>query len=391
MPLTRMSGIVARLAKQDYEVDVPLDSRQDEIGEMNQAIHIFRANGLERDRLDAERSADQHTKDLILQMMHRLQACQAQDELAEVVARFAPQIFPELAGQLYLLNESRTMLGEAASWLDPLHSERSFPPQACWGLRRGRPHVSNRDRVDIACQHVQEGEAQGLCVPLTALGDTVGLIYFEAKTGQEPAAQSARLYVELIAENIGLAVANLQLRDKLTNLAVRDALTGLLNRRSLDEALGRQMRGHPDAPFACLMIDIDHFKRFNDEFGHDAGDLVMQHVAQILMDTVGNGGNAYRFGGEEFTILLPGTDEAGALDCAERLREKIRATSLSHAGRILGSVTVSIGVADAPEGGPLGSLISRADAALLEAKAQGRDRSVASSRSQKKVDLIANG
>ncbi|HEV7305418.1 sensor domain-containing diguanylate cyclase [Ensifer sp.] len=377
MPLSRMSGIVTRLAEQDYAVEVPLDRRRDEIGEMNQAIHIFRENGLERDRLDAERRLDQQTKDLILQMMHRLQACQSQDELAEVVARFAPQIFPNLAGHLYVLNDSRTLLTQIGTWLEPEHSATSFPSSACWGLRRGRPHVSNRGQSDIACQHLDDHGVVGLCVPLTAQGDTIGLLYFEESAKEQFAVEASRLYLELIAENIGLAVANLQLREKLTNLAVRDALTGLLNRRCLDEALNRQLRA--GTPLACLMFDIDHFKRFNDEFGHDAGDVVMQYVAQIIVDTVGAAGHAYRFGGEEFTVLLPEAGEAAAYELAERLRTKIGTTPLSHRGRILGSVSVSVGIAAAPDGGPASTLLTRADAALLEAKKQGRNRSVLAS------------
>lgn len=376
MPLTRMTGIVTRLARQDYAVEVPLDRRRDEIGEMNQAIHIFRENGLERDRLDAERRADQLTKDLILQMMHRLQACQTQGELADVVSRFAPQIFPDLAGQLYVLNDSRTMLNQIGSWLDPRLSAISFQTNACWGLRRGRPHLSNHGQGDIPCQHLGESDIAGLCVPLTAQGDTIGLIYFEERPGHEMAAEGSRLYLELIAENIGLAVANLQLRDRLTNLAVRDALTGLLNRRCLDETLSRQGRDHTGQPLACLMMDIDRFKRFNDEFGHDAGDMVMQYVAQIMLDTVGEAGTCYRFGGEEFTILLPDAAETAAFELAERLRQKIAVTSLSHGGRILGLVSVSIGVAGSPVEGPVSTLLTRADAALLEAKAGGRNQTV---------------
>ncbi|MEI9927286.1 MAG: diguanylate cyclase [Sphingomonas sp.] len=382
IPLARMTGIVARLARQDYAVDVPNDRRRDEIGDMNQAIRVFRTNGMERDRLDAERMADQRVKDSILAMMHRLQACASEAELAEVVACFAPQIFPDLAGHLYVLDDARTTLSPAASWLDPADPGAAFAPAACWGLRRGRPHVSNRDHSDIACPHLGERSVPSLCVPLSAQGEAVGLLYFEERAvadGADQVGGTPRLYLALMAENIGLALANLRLRERLTSLAIRDALTGLLNRRSLDEALNRQARLAAE-PLACLMIDIDHFKRFNDHFGHDAGDAVMQHVAQVLRDTIadcGTGGTAYRFGGEEFTVLLPGRDEAGAGDCAERIRARVANTPLSHRGRILGHITVSIGVAASPGDGPVATLVSRADAALLQAKADGRDRVIA--------------
>ncbi|MDE1994289.1 MAG: diguanylate cyclase [Rhizobiaceae bacterium] len=379
LPLMRMTGIVNRLAKQDYEVEVPLDSRRDEIGEMNEAIHIFRENGIERERLDAERRRDQQTKDLILQMMHRLQACAAQYELAEVVALFAPQIFPNFAGNLYVMNESRTMLTRVSTWLDPVRPERVFPANACWGLRRGRPHVSDASHNDIPCQHLDDQEVAGLCVPLTAQGDAIGLLYLEERPQSQAASETSRLYLELIAENIGLAVANLQLRDKLTNLAVRDALTGLFNRRSLDEALNRYARDEAHQPIVCMMIDIDHFKRFNDEHGHDAGDEVMRYVAQILVDTVSTAGTAYRFGGEEFTVLLHEATEEEGFQLAEQIRSRVLATPLAHRGRVLGAVSISVGVASSPLAGSIATLLSRADAALLEAKAAGRNRTVSAS------------
>ncbi|WP_117194021.1 diguanylate cyclase [Rhizobium terrae] len=380
VPLVRMTGIVGRLAKQDYTVDVPADPRRDEIGEMNDAIQIFRANGIERERLDAERRADQRTKDLILQMMHRLQACQNQQELADVVARFAPEIFPDIAGGLYLLDESRGLLTRAGVWLEPQHSGCVFEASACWGLRRGRPHASGSVDADVPCQHLDGSEASALCVPLTAQGDAIGLLYLEERGGTALRLETSRLYLELIAENVGLAIANLQLRDKLTDLAIRDPLTGLFNRRFLDETLRRYARDQGGEPHACLMIDIDHFKRFNDDFGHDAGDMVMQYVGQVLRDTVGQAGGAFRFGGEEFTVLLPGFSEAEALRLAEDLREKIRAAILSHSGRIIGAVSISLGVAASPLEGAVETLLTRADAALLKAKQEGRNRSVAASR-----------
>jgi diguanylate cyclase (GGDEF)-like protein len=310
-------------------------------------------------------------------MMHRLQACQTQAELAEVVSLFAPQIFPQLAGQLFVMNESRTALSSFGAWLEPHHSETSFPASACWAIRRGRPHISDPIQSDISCQHLHGLDVTGFCVPLTAQGDMIGLLYFEEREETDgKLAEASRLYLELIAENIGLAVANLQLRDRLTHLAVRDALTGLLNRRSLDDALARHSRSADGDAMACMMIDIDHFKRFNDEFGHDAGDEVMRYVAQIITDTVGDKGKAYRFGGEEFAVLAPGLDAAAALGLAEKIRTAVMEAPLAYRGRILGSVTASLGVAAAPRSYSGQALLVLADKALLEAKARGRNLAV---------------
>ncbi|WP_144223258.1 diguanylate cyclase [Mesorhizobium amorphae] len=386
-PLMQMTGIVSRLAKQDYTVEVPVERRADEIGEMNDAIEIFRTNLIERERLDAERRADQRTKDMILQMMHRVQACQNQAELAEVVVRFIPEIFPDLAGGLYILNDSKTALTRAGVWLEPQRSEAAFPASACWGLRRGRSHESGTKGSDVPCRHLEASGPTALCMPLTAQGDMIGLIYTEERGENALGSGGARLYLELIAENVGLAIANLQLREELIELAVRDPLTGLFNRRFLDETLQQHGQNRGGEQIACLMVDIDHFKRFNDEFGHDAGDLVMQYVGQILRETVGPAGTAYRFGGEEFTVLLPGLEEHQAAELADGLRRKIGSATLSHSGRVLGTVSTSIGVAASPQDGSIETLVTRADAALLKAKAAGRNRTMVASQIQNSAPL----
>lgn len=373
VPLSKMSGIVMRLARQDFEVEVPDARRRDEIGDMTTAIQVFRENGLARDRLEAERAADQRIKDSLLQMMHRLQACENRAELAEVVTTFAPLTFPDLAGQLYIYEDDRNALSLAGRWLEPTGSLDSFAPTACWALRRGRPHMTHGEKLDVACLHVVDPDARTLCVPLTAQGDTIGLLYFEGRHDVAEPEPAARLYLELMSDNIALALANLRLRERLANMAVRDGLTGLFNRRSLDDSLAR----HGDAPLACIMIDIDHFKRFNDEHGHDAGDAVMQHVARLMSEVVGDDGAAYRFGGEEFTILLPNAGRAAAMETAERLRMRVGAMPLAHHGRMLGHITISLGLAVAPDDGPVGNILRCADAALLEAKAGGRDRTIA--------------
>lgn len=371
VPLTRMTGIVTRLARQDFAVEVPADRRRDEIGDMTQAIQVFRENGLERERLEAERRIDQRAKDSILQMTHRLQACQSRQELAEVVACFAPQTFPDLAGRLYILDERRNALTLAASWLEPQGSAGDFSPTSCWGVRRGRTHMNDGHAGEVPCPHAADATSATLCVPLTAQGDTIGMLYFEERAdAEEP---TPRVFLDLMSDNVSLALANQRLRERLAALAERDGLTGLFNRRRLDEIL--KAAGAAE-PLSCLMLDIDHFKRFNDTFGHDAGDAVMQHVAQILSDEVGDLGSAYRFGGEEFTILLPGVDAAAAFEIAERVRQAVGAAPLAHHGKLLGHVTISLGLAASPEDAPVASLLRCADAALLKAKAGGRDRTV---------------
>lgn len=381
LPLIRMSNVVTRLARQDYDVEVLDDGRKDEIGEMNHAIQIFRDNGLERERLDAERRKDQRMKDLMLQMMHRVQACQNQEELSDVVSRFMPQIFPDAAGHLFVLKEQGSILHSLGQWLNPVASELHFSIDDCWALRRGRPHLSEPEGDDVTCHHIHIGTSSNLCIPLTALGDIVGLLYLETDIGNH-ASHADRLYFELLAENVGLAVANLQLRQRLVGMAKRDALTGLLNRRSLDEALNRLIED-PGTSLACLMIDIDHFKRFNDQFGHDAGDAVMQYVARILSEVVGDHGEVFRFGGEEFTVILPGVTETDAEKIAEHLRQSVERAPLSYRGRLLDPVTISLGVSRSPQGGTVSSVLERADRALLTAKKNGRNQWISEETWQK--------
>lgn len=372
-PLLQMSNVVQRLARQDYDVQLLSDGRRDEIGDMNEAIQVFRDNGLERERLDAERRKDQQTKDQILQLMHRLQACRQEGELAPVVSLFASQLFPNLSGHLFVMNAGRTALTAKSSWGTPTVSGVEFAAHECWGIRRGRAHLSDGANNDVRCVHIADQDASSaLCVPLSARGDTVGVLYFEEADGSA-ALLAARTYVELIAENLALAIANLQLRDRLANLAVRDPLTGLLNRRSLDENLADLIQRNDDGPASLMMIDIDHFKRFNDQFGHDAGDFVMGQVAAIIASVAGHGGVAHRYGGEEFAVIFPQHEGAAALEKAEVVRHAIETAPIDYQGQPLGTVTVSIGVASTEDDRPKATLMQRADAALLRAKSSGRN------------------
>ena len=158
---------------------------------------------------------------------------------------------------------------------------------------------------------------------------------------------------------------------------MRDALTGLLNRRSLDEALNNLHRDQSARTVICMMIDIDHFKRFNDEFGHDAGDEVLRHVGQIVADTIGQAGTVYRFGGEELTVIATDLADEEGFALAEKLRTRVFGTPFSYRARIVGPLSISVGIASSPVSGPTTTLINRADGALLKAKLNGRNRTEA--------------
>jgi diguanylate cyclase (GGDEF)-like protein len=377
-PLAHMSDVVTRMADRDFEADLPDDRAADEIGDVTRALRLFRRNSIERERLERERDEDRRIKDLIARMMHRMQGCDVEAELADVVACYTPQIFPDLAGHIFVYDHARGRLASIGRWQEPALSVPDFAPSFCWGLRRGHPHRSNAAGEDICCQHIGDIDGQDcLCVPLMAQGGTVGMLYFEAGDGHGRYTERA-IYLDLMSENIGLALANIQLRATLGALATRDPLTGLSNRRHLDEVLNveRALAESQGTPLACLMIDIDHFKRFNDQFGHDAGDLVMQHVAQVLKSHARERDLPCRYGGEEFAMLLPMRDSAAGAERAEEIRQTIRKVALAYRGRSLPPVTVSIGVAAFPAEADAASLISVADGALLVAKESGRDQVV---------------
>lgn len=164
--------------------------------------------------------------------------------------------------------------------------------------------------------------------------------------------------------------------------AQTDGLTGIANRRAFDEALERAVRRsrRTNEPLSLLLLDLDHFKSLNDTAGHQAGDLVLRHFARVLAQEARRPDDlAARYGGEEFALILPSTDQAGALEVAKRLRDNLAAAKLPHPNGIEGRVTVSIGAVTAVSeaGRDVGSLLSTADARLYEAKKAGRDRAIA--------------
>lgn len=309
-----------------------------------------------------------------------LQSCQTQEEAVAITAELIGDLLPDVGGRCYVCRASQN-LAESSAEFGPqvTASTPLLHPEDCWALRRGQSHVCEAGR-QVRCRHVEPSTAGAgwtLCVPLSAQGTPLGLLYVSGPA--ERPVEEDRAIVEAIAEQLGLAMVNLQLRDTLRQQSLRDPLTGLYNRRYLEESLARELlrcerRG---LPLSVVMVDVDHFKRFNDSHGHAAGDALLTRVGQILQEQLRGEDIACRYGGEEFTLVLPEADREAAARRAEDIRIAISRVSVPHLHETVGAITVSLGVSTFPiHARTPQELLRLADAALYRAKAEGRDRVV---------------
>ena len=183
--------------------------------------------------------------------------------------------------------------------------------------------------------------------------------------------------VSVLAESVGTTLASLRTRQNLRDLSIRDALTGLFNRRHLDETLSLELAraARSASPLSVVILDLDNFKRFNDTFGHDAGDMVLRALADAITGSIRQGDVACRYGGEEFMLVLPGAGAHQGSLLAERVRAAVEGLRLDYAGEAIGGFSASLGVATFPDcGDSAETLILAADRALYAAKAGGKNR-----------------
>jgi diguanylate cyclase (GGDEF)-like protein len=206
----------------------------------------------------------------------------------------------------------------------------------------------------------------------------IGVLYLLGRIEAE-----SRFRLAVLAENIASALVNHRLQRSLREQTIRDPLTSLFNRRYMEEALTLEIAraSRSGAPLSLVMCDVDHFKRFNDEFGHDAGDAVLQTVAAEMRSRFREGDVVCRFGGEEFTVIAPGTTAEALMKRVEMVREAIAALNVRQNGRLLGPVSMSFGIATwtdamARDGS---TLVHAADMALYRSKRGGRNRASISS------------
>ncbi|HEX3523848.1 MAG TPA: diguanylate cyclase [Stellaceae bacterium] len=377
-PVLRMRDSMLRLAQGDLDFAIDGRQRAYELAEMARAVEVFHTTLVERQKRNRETR-------LLSDLNEWLQSCNSLGELYQMVAEFLGRLLPSCAGSLYIYANSRDVLESAKDW----NGGKMMPamhPDDCWGLRRGRPYTFGENEIDFRCSHVDPSmQSEYCCIPILAHGETIGLLNLEFRcdTGSEGEALRKEANAEhrrlglVCAEQISLAIANVKLRDQLRDQSIRDVLTGLFNRRYMLETCRREFSraARTDQSISILSIDIDHFKKYNDNHGHDAGDLVLRAVGNSLENLFRNEDIPCRFGGEEFVVILPGADADAALRRAEQLRSKVEDIVVRYLEKNLPRITVSIGVAVFPDAGDNPQIVLKAaDEALYRAKEKGRNR-----------------
>jgi diguanylate cyclase (GGDEF)-like protein/PAS domain S-box-containing protein len=330
-----------------------------------------------------------HTQEikLLSELGDVLRAAVRLSEAYPVIPRFMQDLFPGESGGLYEFNETHQLFGTVLTFGEQPPPEDAFAPDECWGTRRARLHEIDRPDSEMICQHLRPPVFHGsLCIPLMARGKILGLLHLRGIPGNDDAEGNAgalgeyrQRLAKTVAQQISSALFDLRLQETLREQASRDSLTGLFNRRYMEETLHRELfrAARKKAHMGFVLFDLDHFKRFNDRFGHVAGDTVLREVSGFLKRHSRAEDVLCRYGGEEFLLVLTDCSPKNALRRAESIRAGVKDLRLEHEQRSLGEITLSVGVALFPDHGQtLEDLFQAADAALYQAKKGGRDKVV---------------
>jgi diguanylate cyclase (GGDEF)-like protein/PAS domain S-box-containing protein len=311
-----------------------------------------------------------------------LQACSSKEEAYDVLLAHARVLFANESGAFYTLSEA----GSATcmlSWGDE-QDILSHPVQKqdCWAMRRGVVHETSDAGASLRCRHYNGiGSGSQCCIPVMTQNGPIGLLTLhvpsaDSKDDPDQSVVHSLSLMTGIADRLGPALSGIELRGRLHEDSIRDPLTKLYNRRFMNESLHRELlrARRADSPLSLIILDLDRFKSINDEYGHDVGDDVLVTVAQSLSRAVREEDYMYRYGGEEFVIVLPGANLHIARERAQEACRKVRALRIDTEKGTL-QITISAGVATFPEhGNTQEELIVQADKALYLAKQSGRDR-----------------
>ncbi|MEM7293407.1 MAG: diguanylate cyclase [Pseudomonadota bacterium] len=333
-----------------------------------------------------EAQAQERENTLIDNMNSYLQVCLSMRETYPVVDYYVRRIFLGCSGAVYLFNDNRTVVEPVVTWGIECGLGKVLDPNDSWALRQGKIHEVPEFRQGMLCNFLAEHPINGyICVPIIAQGDMIGMLHVQyaeipddfSVDEVEHHLHARRRLAMTTADNLALALVSLKLREALKQQSVKDPLTQLYNRRYMSDSLEREFARCRRARWelSVILIDVDHFKRYNDQFGHDAGDLVLRELADFIRQNLRGEDIACRFGGEEFLLLMPGAKQNEAKKRAEELREGVKQLNIRYQGSRLSNITVSAGVAACPGSGEdEATLFKAVDRALYQAKEGGRDR-----------------
>lgn len=334
-----------------------------------------------RRRTDTALQAQQSRTQIsaLFRMTDMLQSAVGHADANAVLRATASSLMHGFGGALYIFNNSgdRLELSTSWDWPDSFPLQDSITPSDCWAIKRGKLHLNLTEHHALCCDH-QQRDVATMEIPMIARGDLYGLLIVAQRAGDGAPAdfQAVTELANALADAMSLSLSNLVLRERLRTQALRDPLTGLYNRRYMEDAFERHadQASRTKSPLSLIMIDLDHFKRLNDEHGHAMGDVVLTEAASSILATVRPCDIACRYGGEELVILLPDCSLEGAVAKAELIRKGIEGLSERHGI----SISASFGVATIPESSKAETALADADRALYRAKREGRNRVVSS-------------
>ncbi|MFP5235442.1 MAG: diguanylate cyclase [Acidobacteriota bacterium] len=311
-----------------------------------------------------------HELSLISAGSELVQSTRDEERLVAIVTDVMNDVLPGSSGHLSLLRPLGDVLDVWSSW-GALERVPPIPQKECTALQLGRNIHRSQATHQFECLHEPPGLGDYLCLPLRSAGRPLGILHVESPVLVSKETSDA---VGLFAAQVAVALENLHMSEAMQAQTVRDPLTGLFNRRYFDEELEREIQNyrHEGIPYSLLMMDIDHFKHYNDTYGHEAGDEALRGLARTLRSVFHENDVVCRYGGEEFATLMRRTGLEGSYAKAESFRLLLESAELS--GIKFGFITVSIGVASGAEFATPRELLHASDAALYEAKRLGRNR-----------------
>lgn len=334
-------------------------------------LYLFKSNKL----------LEQHEHEIVLinKMNSMLQECNKLSEAYETIKLTAEELFLGFNGGLSILNTKTNNFEVIIQWGDSELLKPLFNIEDCLSLRKRREYLINNTSNVMVCNHFISRPISYMCLPLSNKISHMGLLVI-ANSKQDSFTDHHLQLATSFSEVIQLAIMNIKLRESILDASIHDPLTQLFNRRYLDETLSRDLRLviRDNKSLCVAMLDLDNFKSFNDQNGHEAGDAILQEIGSILNENFRESDIACRFGGEEFLVVLVNSDLSSSYLRLDRIREIIKERKVYYKGNLLKSITISIGVAEAPmQGSTVKEIIDAADEALYSAKKSGRDRTVA--------------